>query len=672
MHVLYLYKLNYKKIVSFIANTFRPTINIFNTYKDPSLYHILLLLSLQIDNTKYYGVFSCINFKCLKYSLIVKNQIIYPVYSLLLYILQIAGVQSARNIRVIQPTDVSRQRVLPRYDFRNRLVNATPSVNRIMKLELQEVEGSQKIKIAKDDTVVFNRPKYFVGSSGSVWASEYMRLRVVEPKLFMLEIENQLSANVVSLLLAILDQLKYYILGTNPTDVSNVSNYSSCVHRKYEVCRATIVHKTLTTSMFGLDNEVLTDQVKDFKSTITAVINSCNQLTEQLKKEGGKIEITRTIRSLNEKCTDCLQQIQKVIPKLKSRIHEFTDAGPGVGVNNLDVKFRMAQIIQITDADFFVRHHLANGDSSHNEVERCQSYVGDAICDGGSIEWEYRQPYGGLSNDQLANMTLEELEDSEHNRMKFNAFKVCDELTDRINGAPAPGGFMKAYTSVPCDEMFFNDEDYVKDYLHATEQKRKSLPGANYFNQVMSFVETHFECGEKYIEFVKFSCTKSEVCAFCSTHGWVGPPCKTVPKPYPNYEANGFHYLSVLETPVEVDGKDREVDDFQPRKQARDHVKKGNLDRDEDVKGFCDKYMVEEILLRKYLDHLNYLDIRKRKRAEKKLLQNRQDANRQFDDYDWLELFNSGLLKKLKVSDLDKYLNHFGLKNSLKLRKLER
>ncbi|CAB4002132.1 RNA-directed DNA polymerase from transposon X-element [Paramuricea clavata] len=237
------------------------------------------------------------------------------------------GVQSARNIRVIQPTDVSRQHVLPRYDFPNRLVNATPSVNRIMKLDLQEVEGSQKIKIAKDDTVVFNRPKYFVGSSGSVWASEYMRLRVVEPKLFMLEIENQLPANVVSLLLAILDQLKYYILGTNPADVSNISNDSSCVHRKYEVCRATIVHKTLTTSMFGLDNEVLTDRVKDVKSTITAVINSCNQLTEQLKEEGEKIEITRTIRSPNEKCTDCLQKIQTVIPKLKSRIHEFTDAG---------------------------------------------------------------------------------------------------------------------------------------------------------------------------------------------------------------------------------------------------------------------------------------------------------------------------------------------------------
>jgi zona occludens toxin (predicted ATPase) len=29
--------------------------------------------------------------------------------------------------------------------------------------------------------------------------------------------------------------------------------------------------------MFGLENEVLTYQVKDVKSTITAVIDSCNQ-----------------------------------------------------------------------------------------------------------------------------------------------------------------------------------------------------------------------------------------------------------------------------------------------------------------------------------------------------------------------------------------------------------
>ena len=56
----------------------------------------------------------------------------------------------------------------------------------------------------------------------------------------------------------------------------------------------------------------------------------------------------------------------------------------------MSFKFCMAQIIQITDADFLRRHHLANGDSSHNEAEHCQSYVSDTICDGEPIEWEYR------------------------------------------------------------------------------------------------------------------------------------------------------------------------------------------------------------------------------------------------------------------------------------------
>ena len=77
----------------------------------------------------------------------------------------ISGVKSARNLKVIQPADASKQRTLPRYDFPNRMVNVTPGVNRIMKLKVQDVEGKEKIKIEQDNTMVFNRPKYFVGSS---------------------------------------------------------------------------------------------------------------------------------------------------------------------------------------------------------------------------------------------------------------------------------------------------------------------------------------------------------------------------------------------------------------------------------------------------------------------------------------------------------------------------
>ena len=84
-----------------------------------------------------------------------------------------------------------------------------------------------------------------------------------------------------------------------------------------------------------------------------------------------------------------LQQIPKSITlTLKSLVHEFTDGGPGVGVKNHDVKLRLTEIVLMNDLDYLIRHHLANKYSSHNEVERMQSYVRDAICDKGSLEWE--------------------------------------------------------------------------------------------------------------------------------------------------------------------------------------------------------------------------------------------------------------------------------------------
>ena len=62
-------------------------------------------------------------------------------------------------------------------------------------------------------------------------------------------------------------------------------------------------------------------------------------------------------------------------------LKSWTDAGPGV--MNHDVRYRIAQKMRIVNADYFVRLHLSKGGSAHNEVERCQGYVGDAICDGG-------------------------------------------------------------------------------------------------------------------------------------------------------------------------------------------------------------------------------------------------------------------------------------------------
>ena len=54
------------------------------------------------------------------------------------------------------------------------------------------------------------------------------------------------------------------------------------------------------------------------------------------------------------------------------------------------------KIVLICDLDDLISHYLANKYSSHNEVERIQSYVWDAICDRGSLEWKYKGEFDGL------------------------------------------------------------------------------------------------------------------------------------------------------------------------------------------------------------------------------------------------------------------------------------
>ena len=79
------------------------------------------------------------------------------------------------------------------------------------------------------------------------------------------------------------------------------------------------------------------------------------------------------------------------------------------------------------------------------------------------------------------------------------------------------------------------------------------------------------------------------------------------------------------------------------------------------------KHSVDEVILRDYLHHLQFLEINKRKRTEARQLKMQQASNRNFEDYGWFELLNNGLLKKLKVPELNKYLNHYGMKKSLNL-----
>ena len=79
--------------------------------------------------------------------------------------------------------------------------------------------------------------------------------------------------------------------------------------------------------------------------------------------------------------------------------------------------------------------------------------------------------------------------------------------------------------------------------------------------------------------------------------------------------------LPVAETPITNadDGKRREVDDCHPRARSQRVHKKNEISIIEDnasVQTFCNRYIVEESLVKKYLEHLNHLEIMSEKRKK--------------------------------------------------------
>lgn len=96
------------------------------------------------------------------------------------------------------------------------------------------------------------------------------------------------------------------------------------------------------------------------------------------------------------------------------------------------------------------------------------------------------------------------------------------------------------------------------------------------------------------------------------------------------------------------------------------------LATDEEIKQFSKTFIVDEVLVQKYIDHLKYLEINKKKRGRETTVKKAATKQQKYEDYNWIAMFNDGLFKKLNVSDLNKYLSQPGMMHSLKLRKAEK
>ena len=72
--------------------------------------------------------------------------------------------------------DPEKQKQLPQNDFNIPEVNQTPVSFGLSNKHIEKIEGKDELMTDQDQSVVTIKPKHYVGNSGSVWASDYMRL----------------------------------------------------------------------------------------------------------------------------------------------------------------------------------------------------------------------------------------------------------------------------------------------------------------------------------------------------------------------------------------------------------------------------------------------------------------------------------------------------------------
>ena len=377
-------------------------------------------------------------------------------------------------------------------------------------------------------------------------------------------------------------------------------------------------------------------------------------------------EVDRFIEDPGEKIERCLHGCKKLLecledlelPRVKPRWCDLSDAGPGVGVSNLEVRFRDAEMARIWNSDYRVRVHRARKDSGQGEAERTNAAVGDAVIDGGTIKWDYFPRFDDLSDEEVQNMTLESYEQYEDNRMERNAWRVAQDVASRIDDAPVLSSYIKSFATEKGEDTFFFNKEQLQEFAKASESQRQDLTGYHYFSKITKYIDSHYATGELYMEFLKDSCKgkSAKPCSTC-TSGWIGPEMGRIPRPFP--DGTTFKYKSVFESPENSsEGVPRTPDDFMPRAQIKILFAQGKLDSEEDFEEFSKKFIVPTELVKSYIEHLRHLRYTKQLRSTAAEQRRQRKKEKKYEEYNWEELLLTGGLKLLYVFELDKYLKH--------------
>ena len=131
------------------------------------------------------------------------------------------------------------------------------------------------------------------------------------------------------------------------------------------------------------------------------------------------------------------------------------------------------------------------------------------------------------------------------------------------------------------------------------------------FEKLQKMKEDHVRQGQYFLEYLKFSCTPT--CDGCNNEGWTrGVPVKRSPVPDLNCNFLG-EYLPFTTATSTGD----EIDKLLPSVQIKKLFSEGKLSSSEErsLQEFCSQYNVDETACKSYLEHLDFLDAKAKKRV---------------------------------------------------------
>ena len=179
---------------------------------------------------------------------------------------------------------------------------------------------------------------------------------------------------------------------------------------------------------------------------------------------------------LQKKIDHVLKYIKELkLPPVKTDILKATDAGPGVGCSNFEVRYRDVEMARIFDSDCVNRIHRARDDSGQNEAERSNACIGEALVDGGSIKWKYHDAFDGLTKAEIKQLSVDGIQKREALSMEQNAWRVARDVAERINHEPGPAGDYVHSTKEQAVFFFLIQNNYGSLGQHQIQRRKKYL-----------------------------------------------------------------------------------------------------------------------------------------------------------------------------------------------------